>query len=40
MQICVNVTCMYTNFGGYGLSSFGDTFFIFILEILILLLEV
>ena len=25
MQICVNVTCMYTNFGGCGLSSFGDT---------------
>ena len=25
MQICVDVTCMYTNFGGRGLSSFGDT---------------
>ena len=25
MQVCVDVTCMYTNFGGRGLSSFGDT---------------
>ena len=25
MQVCVNVTYMYTNFGGCGLSSFGDT---------------
>ena len=24
MQICVDVTCMYTNFGGRGLYSFGD----------------
>ena len=24
MQIGVDVTCMYTNFGGRGLSSFGD----------------
>ena len=25
MQIGVDVTCMYTNFGGRELSSFGDT---------------
>ena len=25
MQICVDVTCMYTDFGGRGLSGFGDT---------------
>ena len=25
MQVCVNVTCMYTDFGGCGLSGFGDT---------------
>ena len=25
MQVCVDVTCMYTNFGGCGLSGFGDT---------------
>ena len=25
MQICVDVTCMYTNFGGRDLSGFGDT---------------
>ena len=25
MQVCVDVTCMYTNFGGCGLSDFGDT---------------
>ena len=25
MQIEVDVTCMYTNFGGCGPSSFGDT---------------
>ena len=24
MQVGVDVTCMYTNFGGRGLSSFGD----------------
>ena len=24
MQVGVNVTCMYINFGGCGLSSFGD----------------
>ena len=24
MQVGVNVTCMYTNFGGCSLSSFGD----------------
>ena len=24
MQICVDVTCMYTNFGGRDLSGFGD----------------
>ena len=24
MQVGVNVTCMYTSFGGHGLSSFGD----------------
>ena len=24
MQICVDVTCMYTNFGGCGLFGFGD----------------
>ena len=25
MQVGVDVTCMYTNFGGCGLSTFGDT---------------
>ena len=25
MQVCDDVTCMYTNFGGRGLSGFGDT---------------
>ena len=25
MQVGIDVTCMYTNFGGYGLSGFGDT---------------
>ena len=25
MQVCIDVTCMYTNFGGRGLSGFGDT---------------
>ena len=25
MQIGIDVTCMYTNFGGRGLSGFGDT---------------
>ena len=25
MQVGIDVTCMYTNFGGCGLSSFGDT---------------
>ena len=25
MHVGVDVTCMYTNFGGCGLSSFGDT---------------
>ena len=25
MQVGVDVTCMYTNFGGCGLSGFGDT---------------
>ena len=24
MQVGVDVTCMHTNFGGCGLSSFGD----------------
>ena len=24
MLVGVNVTCMYTNFGGHGLSGFGD----------------
>ena len=24
MQVCVDVTCMYTNFGGRELSGFGD----------------
>ena len=24
MHICVDVTCMYINFGGRGLSGFGD----------------
>ena len=24
MQVCVDVTCMYTNFGGCDLSSFRD----------------
>ena len=24
MQVGVNVTCMHTNFGGHGLSGFGD----------------
>ena len=25
MQVCVDVTCMYTDFGGRGLFGFGDT---------------
>ena len=25
MQISIDVTCMYTDFGGCGLSGFGDT---------------
>ena len=25
MQVWIDVTCMHTNFGGCGLSSFGDT---------------
>ena len=25
VQVGVDVTCMYTNFGGCGLSGFGDT---------------
>ena len=25
MQVCIDVTCMYTEFGGRGLSGFGDT---------------
>ena len=25
MQVSIDVTCMYTNFGGCGLSGFGDT---------------
>ena len=25
MQVCVDVTCMYTNFGGCNLSGLGDT---------------
>ena len=25
MQVCVDATCMYTDFGGHGLSGFGDT---------------
>ena len=25
MQVGIGVTCMYTNFGGRDLSSFGDT---------------
>ena len=25
MHICIDVTCIYTNFGGRGLSGFGDT---------------
>ena len=25
MQVCIDVTCMYTNFGGCGLFGFGDT---------------
>ena len=24
MQVGVDVTCMYTNFGGHGFSDFGD----------------
>ena len=24
MQVGIDVTCMHTNFGGHGLSSFGD----------------
>ena len=24
MQVCVDVTCMYNNFGEHGLSGFGD----------------
>ena len=25
IQVCIDVTCMYTNFGGRGHSGFGDT---------------
>ena len=25
MQVGIDVTCMYTDFGGCGLTSFGDT---------------
>ena len=25
MQVSIDVTCIYTNFGGCGLSGFGDT---------------
>ena len=25
MQVCVDITCMYTDFGGYDLFGFGDT---------------
>ena len=25
MQVCIDVTCMYTEFGGRGISGFGDT---------------
>ena len=25
MQVCIDVTCMYTDFGGRGLFGFGDT---------------
>ena len=25
MQVCIDVTCMHTNFGGCGLFGFGDT---------------
>ena len=25
MQVCVDVTCMYIDFGGCGLFGFGDT---------------
>ena len=25
MQVCVDVICMYTDFGGYGLFGFGVT---------------
>ena len=25
MQVGIDVTCMYTEFGGHGLSGFGDT---------------
>ena len=25
VQVGVDVTCMYTNFGGHSFSSFGDT---------------
>ena len=25
MQVCVDVTCIYIDFGGRGLSGFGDT---------------
>ena len=25
MQVCIDITCMYTNFCGRGLSGFGDT---------------
>ena len=24
-QVCIDVTCMHTNFGGRGHSGFGDT---------------
>ena len=25
MQVCIDVTCMYIEFGGRGISGFGDT---------------
>ena len=25
IQVCIDVTCMYTNFGGHRYSGFGDT---------------
>ena len=38
VQVGVDVTCMYTDFGGHGLSSFGDNNFnvgVFLLQILL-----